>query len=260
MSGNINIHNWTHPTAVILLAVATIGLIIITSYAVILKSQKTPETCRVEIVYSPLPDSLANSSEIYITQDKLDSVVKKLEHHEALLENKYQTMLSQKADEEWMRDLFVYVFGIVVAVLGFFGYRSFADMEKNISEKAKEGAKEAAREAADAIVPNLTETKVNSECSTKIPEKVTEYLNANLNARITEKIDAFLDDEGKNIIVSNVERVVNLQLEQCVADKVREQFAETYSQDSRNPNAQDSPESDGHDDPQLSSNDINDML
>ena len=124
------------------------------------------------------------------------------------MDNKYQTLLSQKAEEAWIKDLFVYVFGIVVAVLGFFGYRSFTDLE----EKTIESANTKAKETANATVPGITVKKVTEECDKKIPTEVNNYLKANLKKQVSDKIEDYFKGEGLDAIKTEVRTEVIRQI------------------------------------------------
>lgn len=164
--------------------------------------------CRVEFAYKLIPDSIAIDAEYYFSKAQMDSVMRQLEYHEAVLNNKFQTLLSQKAEEDWIKDLFVYVFGIVVAVLGFFGYRSFTDLE----EKTIKIANEKAKETAEATVPDITANKVSTECSSKVPIEVSNYLATHLAQKVNEKIDTYFQGDGKNVIETVVQREMRSQI------------------------------------------------
>ncbi len=207
MSDNINIHNWTHIGGVILVLVATLALIVTPGIAILKKSNQDVKDCRIEIVYKFIPDSVALDAEYYFSKTQMDSIMRQLEYHEAVLNNKFQTLLTQKSEEDWIKDLFVYVFGIVVAVLGFFGYRSFTDLE----EKTIKTANEKAKETVEAKVPEITATKVTSECSSKVPIEVNSYLDANLAQKVNDKIEAYFLGDGRNVIETIVQREVRSQ-------------------------------------------------
>lgn len=208
MSEKVNIHDWTHKGGVIIVLVATLALIIIPGIAILKRSSNDVKECRVEFAYKLIPDSVAIDAEYYFSKAQMDSVMKQLEYHEAVLNNKFQTLLSQKAEEDWIKDLFVYVFGIVVAVLGFFGYRSFTDLE----EKTIKIANEKAKETAQAAVPAITANKVATECSSKVPIEVRNYLATHLTQKVNEKIDTYFQGDGKNVIETVVQREVRSQL------------------------------------------------
>ena len=102
------------------------------------------------------------------------------------------------------------MFGIVVAVLGFFGYRSFTDLE----EKTIESANTKAKETAEETVPGITVEKVTEECDKKIPTEVNSYLDTNLKKQVSDKIEDYFKEECLDAIKTEVRTEVIRQIAQ----------------------------------------------
>lgn len=204
MRRSVGIHNWTHKSAVVLVIVGALALILIPGFAVYNKTNKQVSDCRLEIVYKPV-DTISNvleNNELYLSKTQVDSIIKRLEYHEYIIDSKCQALLTQRVDEEWFKDLFMYIIGVIAAILGFFGYRSFTDLEENA---LREENKCASKEVRDRV-PKL------------VAKKVEKYLKKRLANKVNDRIDHYVESGGYDGILSEIR--VNL-LEEL--DKLKEE-------------------------------------
>ena len=192
-----------------ILAIATIGLIIAGIAVVSISCFNNPKVQRVELKYIPAnTDTIDFSVQNYIlSKENLDSIIVRLENHEVQLNQKYQHILQKRDDEDNYRTIFMLVFGIVVSVLGFFGFRSFED----ISNKAVSKAKDAAQQKAAEISITETEKTAQQYCKNNLDKlvdiSVKKYLESNLQKLVNDKIDALYKGEGRQSIIDELKTV-----------------------------------------------------
>lgn len=164
---------------------------------------------RVEIVFAPC-DSIAlanvspDGSKFLVSKESLDSVVTRLELHENVLNQKYQYILEKRDGEDNYRNIFMLVFGIAVSVAGFFGYRSFS----NIEEKAMQIAEAKSGEVVNEVAPEKAERKAGevakSYCDNNVSNLVSAYLSQHLQEAVNSRINELYSGDGRASVVREV--------------------------------------------------------
>ena len=161
---------------------------------------------RIEIVFAPcdsiaLANGFADGSNFLIPKESLDSVVTRLELHENELNQKYQYILEKRDGEDNYRNIFMLVFGIAVSVAGFFGYRSFS----NVEEKAMEIAEAKSDEVVNRVAPDKAEAKAEQVardyCNENVANLVSAYLTQHLQEAVNSRVNELYAGEGRASIV-----------------------------------------------------------
>ena len=164
---------------------------------------------RVEIVCVPCDSiALANVSSdncnFLIPKESIDSVVTRLELHENELNQKYQYILEKREEEDNYRNVFMLVFGIAVSVAGFFGYRSFS----NIEEKAMQIAEAKSGEVVNEVAPEKAERKAGevaqSYCNANVFNLVSDYLTQHLQEAVNSRVNELYSGDGRASVVREV--------------------------------------------------------
>lgn len=164
---------------------------------------------RVEIVFAPcdsivLANGFPHRSNFLVSKESLDSVVTRLELHENELNQKYQYILEKRDGEDNYRNIFMLVFGIAVSVAGFFGYRSFS----NIEEKAMQIAEAKSGEVVNEVAPGKAETKAGevakSYCDNNVSNLVSAYLSQHLQEAVNSRVNELYSGDGRASVVKEV--------------------------------------------------------
>lgn len=193
-----------------ILAICALVLIVTLAVVAIVSSCKHVEPQRVELTLVPA-DSVSGASQfskrddmVMISRCKLDSIVARFDAHEAQLAQKYQYVIEKREEEENYRNIFMLIFGIAVSTVGFFGYRSFADIEKRAMKVAEEKAEEVAKEQAQKTAKEVAQNTAQNYCSQNVNQLVQSYLAQNLPNEVNSRVNTLFNGEGKEAIVQEV--------------------------------------------------------
>ena len=193
-----------------ILAICALVLIVTLAVVAIVSSCKHVEPQRVELTLVPA-DSVSGASQfskrddmVMISRCKLDSIVARFDAHEAQLSQKYQYVMEKREEEENYRNIFMLIFGIAVSTVGFFGYRSFADIEKRAMKVAEEKAEQVAKEQAQKTAKEVAQNTAQNYCSQNVNQLVQSYLAQNLPNEVNSRVNTLFNGEGKEAIVQEV--------------------------------------------------------
>ena len=193
-----------------ILAICALVLIVTLAVVAIVSSCKHVEPQRVELTLVPA-DSVSGASQfskrddmVMISRCKLDSIVARFETHEAQLSQKYQYVMEKREEEDNYRNIFMLIFGIAVSTVGFFGYRSFADIEKRAMKVAEEKAEQVAKEQAQKTAKEVAQNTAQNYCSQNVNQLVQSYLAQNLPNEVNSRVNTLFNGEGKEAIVQEV--------------------------------------------------------
>lgn len=195
---NINFIN--NVIASIIVGVTIIG-IIVAVIVVYCKQKAAPKLQNVKI-------ELKADSTLTISYDDkidiIDSLENIMQRHERLLENKYQYVIDKRAIEDSIFSKGGAFISIVLAILAFFGFKSFQSIEdkaKQASEAATKAAEEAAKEAAE-------ETK----------DKIHKITNYYLSKHLRSEVDRAITEDQ----VPYIESLVNEYLRNHTMESLKE--------------------------------------
>lgn len=201
-----------------ILAICALVLIVTLAVVAIVSSCNHVEPQRVELTLVPA-DSVSGASQfskrddmVMISRCKLDSIVARFDAHEAQLAQKYQYVIEKREEEENYRNIFMLIFGIAVSTVGFFGYRSFADIDNRAMKIAEAKANEVAKITAKKTAEETAKTTAESYCTRNVSIFVQSYLTEHLQGAVNERIDTFVNGEGKAMIVQQVEHDLDIKL------------------------------------------------
>lgn len=88
-------------------------------------------------------------------------VFKELEKKEIELSSKYDYTLQQRENEYWWQNYLSYVIGIIVAICGFFGYKSIQDMKDRVHQDANQIVAEEVKRYLDKELDEIVNKKVS---------------------------------------------------------------------------------------------------
>lgn len=199
---NDKLASWILFTVIITLLVALCA-------SVVLSYRNHALVHRVEIVQVPCDSTslscvFSDGDRFLIPRDAFDSIVSRFECHEIELSQKYQYILEKRDEEDNYRNIFMLVFGIAVSVAGFFGYRSFS----NIEEKAMQVADAKSEEVVNRVAPQKAEVKAEQVardyCSGNVANLVSAYLTQHLQEAVNSRVDELYSGEGRASLVREV--------------------------------------------------------
>ena len=155
----------------------------------------------------------------------IDSLNTIMQRREQLLANKYQYVIEKRAIEDSLFSIGSILVGIIIAILGFFGFKSFQTIEEKAHQIAKETAKTTAKETAKSAAKETAKTtaketaKSTAEEVAKIESQnyLNKYIRSNVNSAIQENFLA----EIKNSIAES--------LKSDIIDQLREEIPEFIS-------------------------------
>lgn len=108
-----------------------------------------------------------------------DSIFNEIQKHEKILEDKYQYFIEQKSNTQDILTIGSIILGIIVSLVGFFGYSTIQSIEekaKKIGENAaKENYNDTTRELIDKRFAELLQSRLWPEYTKKIDEDLNKF-------------------------------------------------------------------------------------
>lgn len=182
-----------------------------------------PRTTEV-IVHVCQTDSLEHDS--VLSAADAAALFQEIEKKELRLEERYNYVLEQSENEFRWQTYISLIISVIVAICGFFGYKSIKDLQEDVRKESKiiatDTAKETAKEVADAIArdvaKNVADTTARSvakmiaeeaakavseettknEVSRLMPGEVQEYLKENLPTQVYNSVSTVFKDDIYN--------------------------------------------------------------
>lgn len=132
------------------------------------------------------------------TTDNLSKVVDSLnvviKNYETLLDAKYNVLIDKKEENDNLLSAASIIVGIIVSILGFFGFKSF----QSIEEKAKRIAEENTNNYLKDNLKSKLYDVVNSEYLNKITDTTTKNIEEGVVKKIKEDLD-IIEQQRKDI-------------------------------------------------------------
>lgn len=163
---------------------------------------------RLKLSIQDLDETFFNKSKELnnIAKSNVDSIVTVLNKKISDINNVQNTISTVKEDYEYRTDLYQSLILFIVAIIGFFGYSNFKEIENKSKEIAKKSADKRILEYSEKkiteIVSQKAEEKVNEivqgVAQTKFSEITKDYENQ-LDVLIKEKIESNVDTENIEI-------------------------------------------------------------
>ena len=147
-----------------------------------------------------------------IANNNVDSIVKVLNKKIDEINNIQNNIRTVKEDYEYRTDLYQSLILFIVAIIGFFGYSNFKDIEekaKNIAEgKAEERVKSFTDEKISEIVSGIAEDQVN-----KVIQDIAENRFNEISKKYDNKLDLLIKEKLDSIEGIENDEIVNLKAE-----------------------------------------------
>lgn len=145
-----------------------------------------PDIIRVHVIEIQT-DSVSGVVQDYYSKAQVDSIVSVFRLQEDQLEQRQKYIIEK---EEWSQDYknaLLYIVTIIIAIAGFFGYKSMKDVKKDCSDMAERISKDTA------------------EIETR------EYLNSNIKELVNNEMKKTYSEQSYNTIVSRIkDDLINL--------------------------------------------------
>ena len=164
-------------------------------------------------------------SSVIMTEETRTAIVESLNNimlqREQILANKYQYIIDKRAFEDSLLSVGRILIGIIIAVLGFFGYKSFQSIEdkaKKTAEAAETAASKAASKAAD------TAASIAAEATKRKTEQQIQDITRNI---ATTEITKILKDQsiinGK-ILTKDRLKEITASVSSAIRDSIMEEI------------------------------------
>ena len=140
----------------------------------------TPKVARLEIMV--VQDSLAN--EPSYSSKEVDSLILMTRETLDSYQQYFQTETTKNEQEEMYRSFGALLLSVIVALSGFFGFKSF----KDIKDKGVQTAKEVATKEAKAVAESKSKKAAEAYLKKKLPEVVEKQFEDSFKATTTDSI------------------------------------------------------------------------
>ena len=139
------------------------------------------------------------SNDIYAIVDSLRTHIQITEQRIA---DKYEYFLEQKREENILFSIGSLLIGVFISIVGFFGYKSFKDIENHAKEQAENIASNTAKEQAKNVASNTAKEYLKDNLPQFIDEgltKITVSLNNTIRQMVQENVNSKLSHSLENI-------------------------------------------------------------
>ena len=155
----------------------------------------------------------------------IDSLNTIMQRREQLLANKYQYVIEKRAIEDSLFSIGSILVGIIIAILGFFGFKSFQTIEDKAHQIAKETANEIAKETAEEAAKTTAKETAKSTAEETAKTEAQIYLNNNIRSNVIGAIEDRFITEIKNSIAVSLKNDIIDQLREEMSDYINHQEA-----------------------------------
>ena len=180
-------------TATIVLAIVAIALVVLLMTCVFRKQQIPVEH---QIVLTVSTDSLSSS---VIDACVVDSINNIITQHEILLKEYYRHLLEKRDWDDSIISIGSLLVGIIISILGFFGFRSFKSIEDKAADIAADESKTVAKNKTKEYLDSHLEEIVFKKHIKTISDSVSTSLRDSIVQELHSDIDSIKE------VVGNVE-------------------------------------------------------
>lgn len=172
----------------VIVAICIIGIV----YGSVIYLTQSRNVQKYQIVLTVSPDSIYNDNKFsYYT----DSLIQVINRHEHILEDRYDAILEEKYNTQQYWTIAGILTTIVISILGFFGYKSFKDIESKCVEISKATTANIVQESLLSIVKSEMS---NSDFSSKIIAAVSKEIDNSKLANIENRLSVLEDSVVAN--------------------------------------------------------------
>lgn len=209
----------------LVLVLACIGALLFGLVFYVVKvGNNEPKVERVLVYTSAVLDSTLAIN--YISKEQADMLINDVKQYDAQLSEKYQYLIEQKEQDSQLFYWGSLIVGIVVSVVGWFGYQSFNSVEDKAMKVAKDSSEEYLRKNLTTEVANQSKIYFESVA----PQTLKEQIKNDLDAVIQAKVDNLnLTDELNNLKtdLSNTKVGISKKVDEAVQNAI-EVMLENY--------------------------------
>lgn len=127
----------------VIVAIAVIGVLIISYNYLKIPDTKT-QTIKIEYHISKSKDEESNKVEL----KKLDSILKSITQTSNKIQQKQLELIDNKSDENFFNKLYTAIVAIILAIAGFFGFKSISEIKSQAIDDAKKESTNIAKKIA----------------------------------------------------------------------------------------------------------------
>lgn len=219
----------------IILAVSIVALLGAFAYSCFLVSKKSIEHVEVQFIM-PVDSTGTITDQSMQTAESLRA---ELVRHEQLLEDRYKHVLEQKENMNDLLSIGGMFLAVVLAIFGFFGYRSMSTIEERVKSYAVTTAENATKEKLDDLKEKAVKSVDSSvkesfgkafathkKASKKYIEEQLKMADTK-NAQSISELQASLDDTSNSLgnldekLSKLDERILKLERETGVREQIR---------------------------------------
>ena len=158
--------------AKIILAVCSLALVgVLVRYAFAINHTTNHYT----IEYTITTDSLGHVSTE--SRARADSIIHEIQKQEHLLEDKYEHVIDQQSNTQDLFAIGGVLLGIIVSIVGFFGYSTMQSIEEKAESKANDAAKEAYNKTIKSMQEKGFKEYLENNAKPEVDKKIQEALS-----------------------------------------------------------------------------------
>lgn len=180
--------NFLNYLAAAIIGITVIGILII-SFIKLSKDDLKPQTIKIEVLTKN--DSLDNKNETQIK--KLDTLLYNLKSISEEIQEKQLKFIEDKEDENFFNRLYTAIIAIILAIAGFFGFKSISE----IKQRAISDAKEQARFVANREFDDIFDDKYRASVMQESTEALSEILKKEIG-ELEERIANLEQNQNKD--------------------------------------------------------------
>ena len=169
-------------TSLILVLVCIGALLFGLVFYVVKVGNKEPKIERVIVYTSAVPDSTLAYN--YLSKEDADKLIEAVRQYDTQLSEKYQYLIEQKEQDSQLFYWGSLIVGIVVSVVGWFGYQSFSSVEDKAVKAAKDSSEEYLKKNLTTEVANQSKTYFESAASNTLKEKIKNELDGVIQTKV----------------------------------------------------------------------------
>lgn len=176
--------------ACFVVCICIIGLM----YGAVIYFTQAKSIQKYQIVLTVSPDSIYDNEKFsYYT----DSLIQVINRHEHIIEDRYNAILEEKYETQKYWTIAGILTTIVISILGFFGYKSFNDIESKCVDISKATTTKIVQRRLQSIVKS---EMADSDFSSKIIAAVSKEINNSTLADIENRLSVLENSEDSNTL------------------------------------------------------------
>ena len=141
----------------------------------------------------------SSNMEVAYLKTGIDSLVNVVQEHDRLISEKYQHAIEERHSEDSAKSFVVIVIGVLISILGFFGYKSFKDVRESGEKISKDIAKEEAKTEVEKNLPDMIRQEFSREFDGQGLKILEEKLYNSLKIELHKLIEDGQENQVKDL-------------------------------------------------------------